>query len=123
VGGKGYEDLDIYRDSYNSAMKIHDLSLKLPTFELYEVGSQIRRSSKSIVANIAEGYGRRRYKNEFIRFLIYAYASCNETKVFLRFIHDSGYIKQDRFSKYLEEYNDLGRKIYNFIEIIEKRNP
>lgn len=121
--GRGYEDLDIYRDSYESAMKIHELSLRLPSYELYEVGSQIRRSSKSIVANIAEGYGRRRYKNEFIRFLIFAYASCNETKILLKFIHDSGYIKQGKFNKYLEEYNSLGRKIYNFIEIIEKRNP
>jgi four helix bundle protein len=54
------------------------MSLKLPKFELYETGSQIRRSMKSVKANIVEGYGRRYYKNDFIRFIIYALASTDE---------------------------------------------
>ena len=58
----GYKELDIYTEAYLLAIQIHNLSLKLPKFELYEQGSQNRRSSKSIKDNIAEGYGRRRYK-------------------------------------------------------------
>jgi len=61
-----YKDLEIYQIAFNLAGRIHFSSLKLPAFELYEQGSQIRRSSKSIKDQIAEGYGRRRYKPEFI---------------------------------------------------------
>jgi len=55
------------------------MSLGLPQFEMYEEGSQLRRSSKSVTANIVEGYGRRKYKAELLKFMIYAHASCDET--------------------------------------------
>jgi four helix bundle protein len=101
------------------AIKIHDLSLDLPRFELYEEGSQIRRSSKSIVVHIVEGFGRRRYKNDFIKFLTYAHSSCDETKVHLDFIFDTGYISEDRYKNYYEKYDELGQKIHYFIHEIE----
>jgi four helix bundle protein len=115
-----YEDLKIFRVSYKLAMKLQKESLKFPKFELYGEGSQIRRSSKSITTNIVEGYGRRRYKNDFIKFLVYAHASCDETKVHLNFIHDSGYIDDDTFNDFYEEYDDLGRMVNNFIESVDK---
>ncbi len=114
-----FNDLKIYSVSYKLAMKIHMESLKFPKFELYEEGSQIRRSSKSIATNIVEGFGRRRYKYEFIKFLTYAHASCDETKVHLNFILDSGYIKKETFENYYEEYDNLGRMINNFINSVE----
>jgi len=55
------------------------MSLSLPKFEMYEEGSQIRRSSKSVSNNIVEGFGRRKYKQEFIRFLTFSLGSCDET--------------------------------------------
>ena len=72
---KNYRDLEIYQLAYKLAIEIHEMSMQLPKYELYEQGSQIRRSSKSIKDNIAEGFGRRRYKVEFIRFLIFAHSS------------------------------------------------
>jgi len=64
---KSYEDLETFTLSKELVVKIHKMSLEsLPKYEMYEEGSQIRRSSKSIVANIVEGYGRRRYKNDFL---------------------------------------------------------
>ena len=69
-----YRDLDIYKLSYELAIKIHKMSLKLPKYEMYEEGSQIRRSSKGITSCIVEGYGRKKYKAEFVKFLIYAQA-------------------------------------------------
>lgn len=73
-----YLDLDIYKEAFELSIKMHRYSLKLPKFELYEQGSQVRRSSKSIKDQIAEGYGRRRYKADFIKFLVYAQASNDE---------------------------------------------
>jgi four helix bundle protein len=64
--------------SYNLAIQVHNMTLTLPKYEMYEQCSQVRRSTKSIKDNIVEGYGRRRYKNEFIRFLVFAHASCDE---------------------------------------------
>jgi len=84
----GYEDLEIFTVSYALAIKVHAMSLTLPKYELYEQGSQLRRASKSIVNNIVEGYGRRRYKTEFIRFLIFSHASCDETIICLKMIND-----------------------------------
>ncbi|HBX66765.1 MAG TPA: four helix bundle protein, partial [Balneolaceae bacterium] len=68
---KSYTDLDIYKMAYELALEVHKLTMTLPKYEMYEQGSQVRRSLKSIKDNIAEGYGRRRYKDEFIRFLIF----------------------------------------------------
>lgn len=115
---KSYKDLDIYTLSTDLAIEIHHQSLKLPQFELYETGSQVRRSSKSIPTNITEGYGRNRYKQEFIKFLVYAHASCDET------IHHLTMIKtlyeHIDVSDLLEKYDELGRKINNFIQYVEK---
>jgi four helix bundle protein len=116
---KSYRDLEIYKLSYRLAMKIHNLSLKLPKYELYEEGSQIRRSSKGVCSCIVEGYGRRRYKNDFIKYLTYAQASCDETELHLNFIHDSGYISDEIFKELLDENDKLGRKINNFIQYVE----
>jgi four helix bundle protein len=116
---KSYRDLEIYQLSYKLAMKLHHHSLNLPKYELYEEGSQIRRSSKGVCSCIVEGYGRRRYKSDFIKFLIYAQASCDETELHLNFIHDSGYISDDVFKEVHEENDKLGRKINNFIQYVE----
>lgn len=75
---KSYRDLDIYNLSFGYALEVHKVSLKLPKFELDEQGSQVRRSSKSIKDNIVEGYGRRAYKQDFIKFLVYSHASLLE---------------------------------------------
>jgi four helix bundle protein len=85
---KSYTDLEIYKLSYDLALKVHRLSLKLPQHELYEEGGQLRRSSKGIPACIVEGYGRGKYKAEFNRFLVYAQASCDETILHLNFVKD-----------------------------------
>ena len=75
---KSYKDLEIYQMAYQSAIEIHKMSLTLPKHELYEQGSQIRRSSKRIKDSITEDYGRKRYRDDFIKFLTYAQGSCDE---------------------------------------------
>jgi four helix bundle protein len=76
---KSYKDLDIYTISMDLFLTLHPKTFKLPKYELYELGSQLRRSSDSVVSNIVEGYGRRKYKADFIRFLVFSHASCLET--------------------------------------------
>jgi four helix bundle protein len=115
----GYKDLDIYKLAFELALMVHDASLKLPKFELYEQGSQIRRSSKSIKDNIAEGYGRRRYKAEFIRFLIFAHASSDETNSQLNMLATL-YPDIKEFEELKILYNNLGGKINNYIKYVEK---
>ena len=86
-----YKDLEVWQIARELSIDIHKMTLTLPKFEMYEEGSQIRRSSKSIRSTIVEGYGRRRYKNEFIKFLTYAIASTDETYTIWK-----SYLKQNR---------------------------
>lgn len=115
-----YNTLDIYKLAMDLFFKIHPLSLKLPSYELYEQGSQIRRSADSVVSNIVEGYGRRVYKAEYIRFLFFAHSSADETInhiVKLKTLYP-------KFSEELQqlenEYNILGAKINRYIQYVRQ---
>ena len=115
---KSYRDLEIYKMAFELALEIHNLTMKLPKHELYEQGSQLRRSSQSIKDNIVEGYGRRRYKSEFIRYLIFAQSSHDEA------MNQLTMINQLYFNKYpidpiIEKADILGRKINIFIQYVE----
>lgn len=114
-----YKDLDIYKLAYELAIEVHNMTMKLPKYELYEQGSQIRRSSKSIKDNIAEGYGRKKYKADFIRFLIYAHASCDEAISQLSMISEI-HFKEQPLIQLIENYNILGSKINKFIQYVEQ---
>ena len=117
---KNYRDLEIYKLSYELAVRAHDLTLSLPKFEMYEEGSQLRRASKSITANIVEGYGRRRYKADFIRFLVYSHASCDETILHLNFLKDTYKNISNELVILVQDYNKLGSKLNAFIQYVEK---
>ncbi len=104
--------------AYQLSIDVHKMSLQLPKYELYEQGSQIRRSSKRIKDTIAGGYGRRRYKDEFIRFLIYAHSSCDETISQLNMIGDIHYPDQPLI-KLKDEYEKLGSMLNRFIAYVE----
>ena len=118
---KSYEDLEIFVLGKGLAVKIHKITLEeLPKFEMYEEGNQLRRSSKSIVSNIVEGFGRRRYKNEFVQFLTYALASCDETKVHLEMLHETGSLKKDIYEELSLNYKELGAKLFNFRKAVIK---
>jgi four helix bundle protein len=115
---KSYKDLEIYQIAYELAIEVHEISLTLPKFELYEQGSQIRRSSKSIKDTIVEGYGRKRYKDDFIRFLTYAQGSCDEVISQLNMINDL-YFNEHPLTELISKYDMLGKKINKFIQYVE----
>ena len=116
-----YKDLEIYQIAHKLAVEIHKMTLQdLPKFEMYEEGSQIRKSSKGIVSCIVEGYGRRKYKNDFIRFLVYAQSSNDETKEHLSLLFETGSLEdQEKYQYFISEYENLGKKIHNFISAVE----
>ena len=116
-----YRNLEIWNLAREMSIAIHKMSLtKLPKFEMYEEGSQIRRSSKSIRSNIVEGYGRRRYKQEFIKYLVYSHSSCDETIDHLETLSETGSLFDEPLSRELSAKLDLlGRKINRFIESVE----
>ena len=116
---KSYRDLDIYQMAYRLALEVHKVSMELPQYEMSEQGSQVRRSSKSIKDTIAEGYGRKKYKDEFIRFLIFAQGSCDEVISQLEMISDI-YFKDNSLKSLIDEYKVLGKKIYTFIQYVRK---
>ena len=120
---QNYKDLQIYQLAHKLAVEIHEMSLKLPKYELYEEGSQIRRSSKAISSNIVEGFGRRRYKNEFIKFLIYALSSCDETREHLDLLFETKSFHDERwYERCSQQYDELGKKLNNFIKAVVRHH-
>ena len=109
-----YKDLEIYKRSYALALRVHELTKKYPESEKYDLISQIRRCSKSIPTNIAEGYGRQS-KEEFKRFLRISLGSCNETQVHLEFCRDLKYINRDEYEELSKELDEIGRMINSTI--------
>jgi four helix bundle protein len=103
-----YRDLEVYKLSKELAIRIHKMTLSLPKFEAFEEGSQIRRSSKAIASGIVEGYGRSRYKAEFIKYLTYAHAECDETILHLEFLFESESLKDKiLFEELFASYDQL----------------
>jgi four helix bundle protein len=113
-----YKDLEIYKCAYDLAIPIHKASLKLPQFEMYEQGNQIRRSSKSTKDTIVEGYGRRRYKAEYIRYLVFSQASCDEANNQAVTIKEL-YPDVTEFVEIEKDLDILGRKINKYISYVE----
>jgi four helix bundle protein len=117
----GYKKLRIWEQSRELVVEIHQLTLNcLPKFELYEEGSQIRRSMKSVKSNIVEGYGRRRHKAEYIRFLDFSYASALETVDHLETLVETGSLQEEGlFSHLHERLIQLSKSIYQFTRGVE----
>lgn len=119
-----YKNLEIWQMAKDLVVDIHKMTLtELPKYEMYETGSQIRRSSKSVKSNIVEGYGRRRYKNEFIRFLFYSLASNDETTDHLETLFETKSLKNKvMYNDLHDRLNILGKMINKFMQSVEKEH-
>ena len=104
-----FHKLDVYRKAYELSLAIHHRSLAFPKFEQFELASQLRRASKSICANIAEGMGRQTSPKDVVKFLRMALGSCDETRIWLEYGRDLGYLTPEEFSKFHEGYCEVGR--------------
>jgi len=116
-----YQKLQIWQLARELTVEVHNMTLKLPKFEQLEEAQQIRRSIKSVRSNIVEGYGRRFYKNDYIKFIIYALASNDETIDHLDILFETKSLADEKLYKELrEKFEILGRKINNFLRSVEK---
>ena len=107
-----FEDLEVFQRAYRMSLEIHRQSLSLLQIEQRVLGDQMRRASKSICANIAEGYGRQlRSKAEFKRFLQMAIGSSDEMRVWARYAFDLGYIDEILWKRWRDEYQMISRML------------
>ena len=117
-----YRDLSIWRLARDQSIAIHKMSLTLPKFELYETGSQIRCSSKSVRSNIVEGVEWRKYRKDFVRFPIFSRSSQEETIDHLEILFETGSLADESLYQQLHKQAiQLNIKLRSFIEVIENR--
>lgn len=116
-----YKNLEIWKLSRELTIEIHNMSLMLPKFEQFEEGQQIRRSSKTVRSCIVEGYGRRKYKADFVKFLIYSLSSNDETIDHLETLYETASLKdQALYNSIHEKLELLGKKLNNFLQAVQR---
>lgn len=109
-----FEKLTIWQESHKLTLSVYKISQNLPKSEIYGIVSQIRRSSSSVPANIAEGYSRKTTK-EFLQFLYQAKGSLSETIYFLILIRDLKYISLEDANLLLDHASELSKMLNSFI--------
>ena len=97
-------------------MKIYELTKDFPKEERYGLTDNLRRAARSIPVNIVEGWAKRKYENVFKRHLIDSIGSCEETKVWLEFSKDCGYLETVDYERLINEYNRLGAMLASLLE-------
>ena len=120
VGLKGYRDLDVYKLSYKMAIEIYEETKHFPKEEKFSLTDQIRRSSRSVPANISEAWGKRMYRNYFVNKLSDSYAETNETQTWLDFSFSHNYINKERHNYFTENYDHISRMLFNMMKRPEK---
>jgi four helix bundle protein len=113
---QGHRDLKVYQLAYRLAMEIFHLSKHFPREELYSLTDQIRRSSRSVAANIAEGFRKRRYPNMLVSKLTDSDGEATETQVWLDFALDCGYMSQENRDRLTSGYEEVGRMLSGMID-------
>jgi four helix bundle protein len=109
---RSYRDLEVYQKAYDVSLEIHKLTLEYPDIERFEMAAQMRRASKSICANIAEGFAKQRHSAaEFNRFIQMAIASSDEMKVWLEYSVDLGYMPATKARRFFTDYVDIAKML------------
>lgn len=105
---RSYRDLEVFQESYSGALEVSKVVKRFPPFEQLELARQLRRATRSIPANIVEGWAKRNSGPEFKRYLQMAIGSCDETKMWLELAKDEGYVPKELFDSYAAKYNRVG---------------
>ena len=120
---KGHRDLKVYQLAYKLAMEIFHLSRAFHREEIYSLTNQIRRSSRSVAANLAEGYRKRRYPAMLLNKLTDCDAEGAETQVWIDFAYDCGYLSKENHRKLTSGYEQVGRMLGSMMAAPEKFAP
>jgi len=115
-----FQEVPVWKTAHSAVLLIYKISANFPKTELYGLTSQIRRSSSSIPANIAEGFYRNTTK-ELIKFLYNARGSCGETIYHLILAKDLKYLREREFDDLNQRYNDLARQLNNWINSLKRK--
>jgi len=116
----GCRHLEVYKLAHDLGERLHAMSLKLPSFEQFEEARQIRKSSKSVSAQLVEGYRLRKYRDEFLHYLHRAAASADETREHLDYLHKTGSLKDaSEYALLAADGEKLLAKLINFITGVE----
>ena len=119
---KCIKDLKVYERSYQLGLSIFELTKKFPKEETYSLTDQIRRSSRSVPINIREGFAKRRYEQVFLRHLTDSLGSSEETRGWLDFAFDFGYIYKDDYEKVDSQYDEINAMLFALINNWQKFN-
>src|ERR1700750_2785562 len=110
-----FEDLEVFQRAYRLSLEVHRATLEFPKIEQFALADQIRRASKSICANLAEGFAKQRAsKAEFKRFISMALGSANETIVWIRYARELGYIPLEQSDRWKIEYESIAKMLQSF---------
>ena len=112
---RGHRDLKVYQLAYNLAMDIFRLSKSFPREEIYSLTDQIRKSSRSVAANIGEAFRKRRYPNHFVSKLTDCDAESTETQVWIDFAFDCGYLDEANRNRLTSGYEEVGKMLSGMI--------
>lgn len=110
---KTFKDFDVYQKAYQIALIVHSTTQNFPAKEQYELASQMRRASKSICANIAEGFAKHHaFPNEFKRFLQISLGSSDEMLVWIDFSRDLGYLSSEQHQALYKVYSEISKMLF-----------
>ena len=115
-----FRDLEVYQLAMDASMKLFELSKRFPLEEKYSLTDQVRRSSRSVCANIAEAWRKRRYPNAFVSKLSDAEAEAAETQVWIEFSGKSGYLPSEQADELDKRYENIQGKMVNMLSHPEK---
>ncbi len=114
-----FEDLDVYQKLVELHLEVHNLTLTFPQFEMYELGSQLRRSSNSIPANLAEGWNNK-HINLYLEGINRALGELRETKHHLSIVFKKGYLTRQRYENLMERYDECGKMLRGLEKSLER---
>ena len=122
MAASSFEDLEVFKRAYRLSLEIHRNSQDFPSSEQYELGQQVRRASKSICANIAEGFGKQSTSRvEFGRYLKIAMGSADEMRVWARYCLDLGYIDEPTWRRWRDEYQEIAKMLQGLLSSLDRR--
>ena len=113
---RSYEDIEAFQRAMALLKPLHELTLRFPDYEKFDLATQMRRACKSIPANIAEGYGKKRSAKDFKSYLANALGSTNEMIVHLQIAKTLGYVSEEESESFVGDYRIVGKQLTRLLE-------